>query len=580
MEDNNNELSEDLLQNDSESLDIPQQKRRVYTEQGDPEIDSLYRRWKDGDLDIQPDFQRGFVWDILKASKLIESILLDIPLPVIYLSQEKDNREYVIDGQQRLTTFFSFIDGKLPDPQLPFGKDFRLSKLNVITELNGLFFKDIAKELQKKIRYYKVRTITFRKESEQDLKFEVFERLNTGSVSLNDQELRNCIYRGKYNDLLWKMSEDKTFRELLDIKKPERRMRDVELVLRFAAFYHSTFINYKPPIKKFLNADMEKYRNISEHEASKLLEAFKNTISIIKSFLGKHSFKRFYAGNETQPNGCWEKKKFNASLYDILMDSFARIDKNIAMQNIDAIREAFIDLMTSDQKFIDSIELSTSSTQAVNMRFNKWRNSLEKIFPVTEKEPRCFSTYIKEILFKINPTCAICNQKIIDIDDSAIDHIIQYWTGGKTIPNNARLTHRYCNNARSRRDNLIIIPPKYRNPVILKSRRHVERKIMIENETIYCKNAVSVLIETANWLIKKGKITASKCPIKLQDSGNSYLINVRPIHQDGREFQYGGALLSNNLYIGKNWSKEKCVEKAKELLLYHGISATKFDLNE
>lgn len=222
MEENNTEILIEQLKEESEALELPELKRKVYTEQGDPEIESLYRKWKDGDLDIQPDFQRGFVWDIIKASRLIESILLDIPLPVIYLSQEKDGREYVIDGQQRLTSFFSYIDGKLPDPQLPFGKDFKLNSLNVFSELIGKYFKDLPKELQKKIRYYKIRTITFRKESEQDLKFEVFERLNTGSVSLNDQELRNCIYRGKYNDLLWELSEDKTFRELLRIKNQKR----------------------------------------------------------------------------------------------------------------------------------------------------------------------------------------------------------------------------------------------------------------------------------------------------------------------------------------------------------------------
>ena len=381
MEENNNEISIDQPKEaDSEALDVPELKRKVYTEQGDPEIDSLYRKWKDGDLDIQPDFQRGFVWDITKASRLIESILLDIPLPVIYLSQEKDGREYVIDGQQRLTSFFSYFDGKLPEP---FGKDFKLTGLNVFTELVGKYFKDLPKELQKKIRYYKIRTITFRKESEQELKFEVFERLNTGSVSLNDQELRNCIYRGKYNDLLWELSEDKVFRELLGIKKPEKRMRDVELVLRFAAFYHSTYIKYKPPIKKFLNNDMETYRFITEKDATELRSAFKNTISIIKSFLGQHAFKRFYCGNISQSNGYWEKKKFNASLYDILMDTFARVDKNKAMQHIDSIREAYVDLMTSDQQFIDSIELSTSSTQAIHMRFTKWRSTLDSIFSIT-----------------------------------------------------------------------------------------------------------------------------------------------------------------------------------------------------
>jgi hypothetical protein len=579
MEDNNNEIPPEQI-NDSEPLDLPESKRKVYTDQGDPEIESLYRKWKDGDLDVQPDFQRGFVWDIVKASRLIESILLDIPLPVIYLSQEKDGREYVIDGQQRLTSFFSYIDGKLPDPLLPFGKDFRLNNLNVFIELNGIYFKDLSKELQKKIRYYKVRTITFRKESEQDLKFEVFERLNTGAVTLNDQELRNCIYRGKYNDLLWKLSEDKTFRELLEIKKPEKRMRDVELVLRFAAFYHNTFINYTPPIKKFLNNDMEKYRNISDQDALKLRDAFKNTVSIIKSLLGEHAFKRFYSGNESHPNGYWEKKKFNASLYDIMMDTFARIDKNQAMQNLYIMREAYINLLTSDQQFIVSIEKSTSSTQAIHMRFTKWRNALDSIFSITQKEPRCFSHQLKEILYKSNPTCTICNQKILSIDDSALDHIEQYWTGGKTIPENARLTHRYCNNARSRGNTDPIIGNVPRNPIITRTRRRTERRIVIEEDKIYCKSAVAVLIETANWLIKKGRITASKCPIKLQDSGSSYLINTRPIHEDGRKFQYGGAKLLSNLYLDKNWAQDLCIKKSKELLFFCGIPATKFDLDE
>lgn len=581
MEENNNEISIDQPKEaDSEALEVPELKRKVYTEQGDPEIDSLYRKWKDGDLDIQPDFQRGFVWDITKASLLIESILLDIPLPVIYLSQEKDGREYVIDGQQRLTSFFSFFDGKLPDPQLPFGKDFRLTNLNVFTELGGKYFKDLPKELQKKIRYYKIRTITFRKESEQDLKFEVFERLNTGSVSLNDQELRNCIYRGKYNDLLWELSEDKVFRELLGIKKPEKRMKDVELVLRFAAFYHGTYINYKPPIKKFLNNDMEKYRFITEKDALDLRNAFKNTISIIKSLLGQHAFKRFYCGNGPQPNGYWEKKKFNASLYDILMDSFARIDKNKAMQHLDSIREAYVDLMTSDQEFIDSIELSTSSTQAIHKRFTKWRNTLDSIFSITQREPRQFSLQLKETLYKLNPTCALCDQKILSIDDSAVDHIQQYWTGGKTIPENARLTHRYCNNARDRGRNEPVIGGTSQNSnTMSRTRRHTQRTIVIEGEQIICRNAIDVLKNTANWLIKKGKISASNCPIKLQNRGRNYLINTQPFHEDGRPFQYGGVKLNNNLWLDKNWSGDQCELKAMDLLLYCGIKMTDFNLN-
>jgi hypothetical protein len=150
--------------------------------------------------------------------------------------------------------------------------------------------------------------------------------------------------------------------------------------------------------------------------------------------------------------GYWEPKKFNASLYDILMYSFAREDKNVVYQNLDSIREALIYLMTESQDFIDAIELSTSSLQAVTQRFDLWRLTLQELVGVGKKEPRCFSMQLKEALFKSNNTCAICGQRIPDIDDSAIDHVKQYWTGGKTIPENARLTHRYCNWARSRKD--------------------------------------------------------------------------------------------------------------------------------
>ena len=177
-------------ENDSDEQDDLSGKRKIYTEQGDPEIDSLHKRFLKGRLNVQPEFQRQFVWDKVKSSRLIESALLDIPIPIVYLSEEKDGKENVIDGQQRLTSFFSFIDGKLPD-----NSEFKLSGLKVFTELNGKKFNQLSDELQDKIITYKIRVIKFKKESDGDLQFEIFARLNTGSVPLNDQELRNCVFR-------------------------------------------------------------------------------------------------------------------------------------------------------------------------------------------------------------------------------------------------------------------------------------------------------------------------------------------------------------------------------------------------
>jgi hypothetical protein len=437
-------LLDDAKDNDEQD-DLSGGKRKIYTEQGDPEIDSLHKRFLKGRLNVQPEFQRQFVWDEIKSSRLIESALLDIPIPIVYLSEEKDGKENVIDGQQRLTSFFSFIDGKFPD-----SKEFKLKKLNVFTELNGKKFNQLSEELQDKITTYKIRVIKFKKESDGDLQFEIFARLNSGSVPLNDQELRNCVFRGKFNELLKELSQDKDFKYLLGIATPDRRMKDRELVLRFASFHFNTYLNYAAPIKKFLNDSMEKYQNISPADETNLRNAFKNTVQIIRSLLDKNAFKRFYRGDEKNKNGKWETQKFNVSLFDILMYSFAREDKNTVFQNLDRIREALIDLMTKDQDFIDSIELSTSSKRAVLNRFDKWRFTLQAILGIGTKEPRCFTFQLKQELFNKNDTCAICGNKIWDIDDAALDHIEQYWTGGKTIPDNARLTHRYCNNARPR----------------------------------------------------------------------------------------------------------------------------------
>ena len=412
-----------------EEILVPEKENQIFTKITDPEVISLYNKHKRGQLVLQPDFQRQYVWDSTKASKLIESAILQIPLPIVYLSEEKDGKEYVIDGQQRLTSFFSFIDGSFPE-----GKPFKLSGLNVCSDLNGKKFNELTDELQNKINSYGVHTITFLKNSSENLKFEIFERLNTGSVQLNDQELRNCLYRGNFNVALKEMAADLDFMYICGIKAPDKRMKDIELVLRFCAFYHKTYLKYKAPIRSFLNIEAQEKRIITDKDLLELKSAFKNSCQIIRSLLDKNAFKRFYKGKDGQINGFWEPSKFNTSLYDILMYSFANEDKNKVFQNLDSIKEALIYLMTEDQEFVYSIELSTSSVQAVITRFDKWRDALKNILGVQQKEIRCFSYKLKEEMMSADPSCAICQQKIQSTDDAAIDHIKQYWTGGKTIP--------------------------------------------------------------------------------------------------------------------------------------------------
>ena len=285
---------EEIRDEIGEEIKLDEDKRTVLTKSSDPEITSLYEKWKRGRLILQPEFQRKFVWDRKKASRLIESALLSVPLPLFYLAENADGKEYVIDGQQRLTSFFSFIDGKLPN-----GEDFKLTDMKVYSELNKKGYADLNEAIQEKILYYNLRTITILKESDPDLKFEIFERLNTGSVPLNDMELRNCVYRGPYIDHLKELATDRDFGWLLKLSGPDKRMRDVELVLRFASFYHATYLKYKPSMRQFFNRDMDKFQFISKDEYEDLRRSFKNSIQIVKSLFGENAFKRFHPGTKS-----------------------------------------------------------------------------------------------------------------------------------------------------------------------------------------------------------------------------------------------------------------------------------------
>lgn len=421
--------------------------RKISTRAWEPSINELYHRFLDGDLILQPEFQRYYVWDDKKASRLVESVLLKVPLPIIYLSEEDDGKLVVIDGQQRLISLFRFFAPlSIGNQQI---SQLRLTGLTVITELKRKTFSELPKDLQRHYKNYPLKVIVIEKESHPDVKFEIFERLNTGAVKLNDQELRNCIYRGRYNDLLKRLSQNKDFLFLLGLREPDKRMRDRELILRFFAFYHNTYLNYKPPMKRFLNREMEKHRNLDESEERELIEVFKKCVELTKIVFGEYAFRRFVIGDEKDPNGRWEKK-VNKALFDVVMYGFSRYEKRQIIPHADRIREALIWLMTHNNDFLDCILYTTDKKEKVEKRFKIWLETLEKIVGLPVTEPRAFSSFYKKQLWESNPYCAICGQEIKILDDAEVDHIEEYIFGGKTLPTNARLVHRYCNRARRR----------------------------------------------------------------------------------------------------------------------------------
>jgi hypothetical protein len=437
------ELEIDAVIEDDVELDVEAGQRKIIWQAKDFSIREFLTMKNDGELILQPIYQRNFVATDLIASKLIESILLDVPIPVVYLAEEQDGSFSVIDGQQRLTSFLSFLEGKFPD-----SRPFKLSGLKVLSELNRKLFVDLDGELQKKIRSTTIHSIIIKKESNPDIKFEIFERLNTGSTKLNEDEIRNTVYRGNYIELLAELSENSVFHGLVKKDNFKKRMIYRGMILRFFALSEKSYINYKSSMKQFSNKELRDNRELSPNKVKEYKARFEHCLDLVKVVFGDMAFRRYMPGDNGSP-GKWGETQINMALYDVQMVGFVNYSKNDVLAKADLIREGLLDLMINNQQFKEQITWQTSDTDVLKKRFRTYMDMLESIIGDPQYSQRTFSFSVKEELFKNNPYCAISGQKILAIEDSEVDHIVPYSKGGKTEISNAQLVLRYFNRAKS-----------------------------------------------------------------------------------------------------------------------------------
>jgi hypothetical protein len=425
-----------------EVLDLPPDQRKIVWQAKDYSIREFLTMKHDSDLDLQPSYQRNFVATKQIASRLIESILMDVPIPVIYLAEEKNNTFSVIDGQQRLTSFLSFVEGKFPN-----GNDFKLSGLKVLKELNRKSFQQLDKDLQTKIKTTTIHSIVIKKESNEDIKFEIFERLNTGSTKLNEDEIRNTVFRGKYIDLLEELGDNEDFDVLLQKENFKNRMIYRGLILRFLALSEKSYLNYKSSMKQFCNKELRDNRDLSKEKAKEYKERFLHSLDLVKTVFGSHAFRRYIPGASDE-SGRWADSQINLALFDLQMVGFVNFQKVEVLRNADNIREGLLNLMIVDQEFQELIGYKTSNTENVKRRFRKYMDMLEEIIGNSSFTHRAFPYALKVTMFQENPFCAISKQRILAIEDSELDHIIPYSKGGLTEPANAQLVLRYFNRAK------------------------------------------------------------------------------------------------------------------------------------
>jgi hypothetical protein len=412
--------------------------RQVVTQPVDWTVRNIFDMEQEGALYLRPDFQRKSVWDDGRQTRLIESLLLSIPLPIVYIAEESNGNYSVIDGQQRLTSIVRYLKN-----------EYALKGLGVMTELTNKKFQNLDKRHQQAVKNSIIRGIIIKKESDPNVKFEVFERLNTGAVPLNAQEIRNCVYRGPFNELLKELETYPDWLRLIRLQEPDSRMWDREMILRFFAL-HDRYNDYGSSMKRFLNDEMEGQRFCSAEHLQICRALFKKVVRMSLSVFGDHAFERFSVGDEKDSNGNWEGK-INYALFDVVMFAFAQYEERDIVPRGDAVREALIDLMVREKSFENAISYSTATKTAVRSRITLWENRLRTVVGFSAPELRVYSYAFRKQLYDQNPVCGLCDGKIVVFDDATVDHVQPWSLGGATEPSNARLAHRYCNIARGNR---------------------------------------------------------------------------------------------------------------------------------
>lgn len=379
-------------ENEDDEIEISQEQtrsRKLYIDKGDKSVSDLFRMIREKEINLQPDFQRKFIWDKKTMSRFIESLLLSIPIPTIFLSENNDGTYDVIDGQQRLTTIFTFMKDslsqdeieKLPEyiKEIP---SFKLSGLETLKEFNSKSYIDVIKEKKKFLNVF-LPVVIIEKDSSEDIKYDIFSRINRGSVRLNSQELLNVMYRGKLISVVNELANmeiiDNVFNNRPVLKK---RYGYNEIIIRAIAM--NQFIDkdwnvidkelgVKNQIGNSYNGRLHlsiidylaKYRN-NEMESLKIKEFIIDSFEKIQLVFGDDAFKRINNPGSTS---------INKTIAETQIITLSRFSKEIVENNKDKIKESFNSFITSQRD--DLFTKATNNTNNVKERY-KWGKILSE----------------------------------------------------------------------------------------------------------------------------------------------------------------------------------------------------------
>jgi len=289
---------------------------RISSYGADLSFRELIERYEDEEL-LKPELQRNYVWDRTEASRFIDSILLGLPVPSIFLAQQPDERLLIVDGYQRIMTVHNYVKGIFSTD----GKVFRLSRSEKInSRWRGKAFTELTDTEQRKIRNTTIHAIIFIQQEPQNddtSLFQVFERINTSGRSLMPQEIRNCVAQGKLNSLLFESNKNHKWREIFGLEKPDARMRDMEYILRFFALSSRKFKEdnrERISLRRFLDLYMKENQNPTDEQVEQFSVRFNNSIELIHNTFGTSAFHNI---SPTTPDKLVEK--FSPTIFDSIL---------------------------------------------------------------------------------------------------------------------------------------------------------------------------------------------------------------------------------------------------------------------
>ncbi len=333
----------------------------------------LVQRYKDKEI-IKPELQRKYVWDKTEASRFIDSLLLGLPVPSLFLAKLTDENMLIVDGYQRIMTVHDFIEGI-------WGGDRKVFKLVNSEKINkrwrGKAFTELSDTEQKRIKNTTIHSIIFVQQhpnNDDTSLYQVFERINTSGRTLMPQEIRNCVYQGSLNNLLFELNRNKKWRILFGHSEEDNRMKDIELILRFFALMSKDFAKMKDgniSLKKFLNQFMGSNKKASEKILNDFKQKFEKTIDFIHDSIGENAFNNLSSTpGKFSPN-------FSPTIFDSISIATCELLEAGFVFKLKKVHENRIKLL-EDEDYRSVITQETMRKDSILTRIQKVKSILYK----------------------------------------------------------------------------------------------------------------------------------------------------------------------------------------------------------